>query len=535
MKLTLPLSLACVLLCGGSSLCRAERLEAAPPDACSALSHLKIANTKQIRAERISGNWKSPGGDSFADLRPFCRVSVLSAPAPDSNIGIEVWLPEAGWNGRLLGNGNGGGAGSFNYGALGQALARGFATASTDMGTSPNADGVTGHPDRYADFGYRATHEMTVVAKALAAAYYGKPATSSYFVGCSTGGEQSLSEAQRYPADYNGIVAGAPANNRTHLHAEFLWNYQALHRDGKKSEVPPAQLAVLQKAVIAACVGKDGGAPTDDFLTDPRACRFDPETLPHCPAEAGSSCFTAEQLTAIKTILAGPTNPRTGERIYEALPPGTAGFGGGVEHFYPFHWTFGLQWNPMTFSFDKDQDRVDASLAGVLNANDPDLSAFQRAGGKLIMYTGTEDPMVPFPDALNYYERVVASEQAHLPPGGDTSALAATQKFFVYYIVPGMGHCHFGPGLESIGQAIAGKDDDLLFALENWAEQGTPVGELAGVRKGEPGKITPLHRPVCAYPATPKYMGGDPGAAASFRCVDRPRGEIAAPAPRFLH
>jgi feruloyl esterase len=532
MKPNISFFLALAVFVGGVACSKAvEREVPSRAEACSALAQMKIANAKEIVAERVtSGTFQTPAGKAMTNLPPFCRVTVLSAPAADSNIRIELWLPETGWNGRLLGTGNGGSAGAISYGGLGVGIGRHFATVNTDMGTSPDGDGVVEHPDRWVDFGYRATHEMTVVAKALVAAYYGGPAGHAYFVGCSTGGQQALAEAQRYPEDYNGIIAGAPANNRTHLHSEFLWNFQALHEAGEKSQLAKDHVELLHSAVLKACVGKDGGAPGDKFLTDPRACRFDPETLPRCAAadakDAAAGCFTAEQIAAVKKTYAGATNPKTGERIYEALPLGTPDLGPGGGQFYPFHWAFGMKWNPMTFDFDKDEDAFDSKLGGMLNANDPDLSAFQRRGGKLIMYSGTADAIVPFPDAMDYYERVVSFNQAHLAP--DKDALAATQKFFSYYLVPGMAHCGGGPGVVNFGQWFSDKENDLLFALELWTELGKAVGAREGLNSGS-------HRPVCAYPALPNYTGGDPAQPASFRCVDHPRGGISAPAERYLH
>jgi feruloyl esterase len=184
---------------------------------CQAISRMKIDGVTITSAFPVdSGTFTPPGATSaIVNLPPFCRVAATLRPTPDSNIKIELWMPEKDWNGRFLGTGNGGGAGKISYRSLALGMRRGFATANTDMGTSPEANAVVGHPERWADFGYRSTHQMTVVSKQILQAYYNKPQSHAYFVGCSTGGGQGLMEAQRFPSDYNGIIAGAPANNRT--------------------------------------------------------------------------------------------------------------------------------------------------------------------------------------------------------------------------------------------------------------------------------------------------------------------------------
>jgi len=250
---------------------------------CQAISQMKIEGVTITAASSVeSGSFTPPDATSaIVNLPPFCRVAATLRPTPDSNIKIELWMPENDWNGRFLGTGNGGGAGRLSYRSLELGMRRGFATANTDMGTSPNADAVVDHPERWADFGYRSTHQMTVVSKQIVETYYGKAQTQThaYFVGCSTGGGQGLMEAQRYPGDYNGILAGAPANNRTHIHTGFVWNAQAANQP-PGVQLAPETIAFITKSVVNACAGKDGGAPGDNFLTDPRECRFDPDTLP---------------------------------------------------------------------------------------------------------------------------------------------------------------------------------------------------------------------------------------------------------------
>jgi len=496
--------------------------------------------------EIVNGEFQSPFSKTILALPPFCRVAVLSAPAKSSNIHIEVWLPEHTWNGRLLGTGNGGGAGRISYGPLAAGIERGFATANTDLGTAPDANQVIGFPDRWTDFGHRATHEMTRIAKAIIANYYGEPAKRSYFSGCSTGGQQGLSEAEHYPADYDGIIAGAPANNRTHLHSEFLWNYQAAHQVAGKSMLPPDRIAFVTRSILAACVGKDGGAPDDGFLTDPRSCKFKLASLPICSADGEANCVSREQLATLERIYAGPTNPRTEGRIYAPLPFGTESSNLGLtyqedssqlpkQQFYPFLWAFGADWNPMKFNFDRDEDRVDQKLAPLLNANSSDLTVFEKDGGRLIMFTGTADPIVPFPDTIAFYERVIAFERQQSMSMDSADALVRTQQFFRYYLVPGMGHCSGGPGLNNFGQGISLHDNDLLFKLENWVEHGVAPDQLlaSGSRYGSSHAI--IQRNLCPYPELPTYGGGDAKLETSFRCISHPRGDVPVPAAWYLH
>jgi feruloyl esterase len=512
-------------------------------DRCDAIRHITIPESQIARVEFITGGeFKPPQGSDLLALPDFCRVAVVSQPALGSNIRIEIWLPEIAWNGRLLGTGNGGGAGAIPYDSLARGIRRGFATVTTDLGTSPNAKAVSNFPDRWADFGYRATHDMTVVAKRILARYYGKPAARAYFTGCSTGGQQAMSEAERYGEDYDGILAGAPANDRTHLHSEFLWNYQAAHETAA-SMVTPERIALVTRSIVAACAGKDGGAPGDAFLTDPRSCKFKLDSLTLCSNERATDCLTSAQLQTLKKVYAGPTDPESGERIYAPLPFGVESSGLGLayqesdrlpdEQFYPFYWAFGTGWQPMSFDFSGDEDRLDEKLAPLVSANNADLSAFRMHGGKLIMFTGAADPIVPFPDAIQYYERVVRLAQKQQSAAGSAEALAATQQFFLYYLVPGMAHCGNGPGLNDFGQGISAKDDDVLFRLEQWVEDGVMPDQLLAKGPAFSGRVA--ERYVCPYPKLPDYVGGDPTSAATFRCTAHPRGSVPETSDRYQH
>ncbi|QDK81759.1 tannase/feruloyl esterase family alpha/beta hydrolase [Spirosoma sp. KCTC 42546] len=513
--------------------------------ACQRLAAMTFPGATITTADCVpAGSFTPPGSSqAIANLPAFCRVAATLKPRPESTIRIEVWLPQTNWNERFLGTGTGGGAGGISYSALANGLKRGFATTNTDMGTSPNANEAVGHPERWVDFGYRATHEMTMTAKAVTQAYYKKPFHHAYFAGCSTGGQQALMEAQRYPDDYNGILAGAPANNRTHLHTGFVWNYKVTNQVPGSAFLPKEKIALLTSAVINACAGKDGGAPGDNFLTDPRACQFDPETLPKCPnGTDDGTCFTSAQVTALKKIYAGPTNPRTGERIYTPIPLGSENSGAGLEYqqnpkqsppslFYQYKWVFGSNFDYSTFDFDRDQDKMDSLLAPILNANNPDLEPLKKRGGKLIMYSGTADPLVPFQDAVTYYERVIEAQ------GG----LNRTTDFFRFYLIPGMAHCSGGPGLNDCGQTLAlnvpqDSEHDIVTALINWVEKGITPDKLIATAftGGVPANGVRFLRPVYPYPKLPSYTRGDPNSPASYQGVDYPRGNVLAPAKRYL-
>jgi len=492
------------------------------------LNEIKGINLSGVTITKIeevpAGNLSLPGWKTITDLPAFVRVAFTSKPTPDSNIHSELWMPEGSWNGRFLGTGNGGGAGQISYGALIDGVRRGFATANTDMGTSPNADAMAGHPERWADFGYRSTHEMTVAAKAILQVYYKRSASHDYFTGCSTGGQQALMEAQRYPDDYDGIIAGAPANNRTHLHTSFIWNLIANNQGDDHEIISQKKMELFSHLVIKNCNSQDGGAPGDNFLTDPRLCIFDPAILPQCAdGTETDSCFSQAEIAALKKIYDGPTNPGTGERIYAPLPFGGTHLESTEVHLYLFKWVFGSDFDYTKFDFDQDMEKVDSVLAPLLNANDPDLRRMKNRGGKILMYSGTEDQLVPFPDAVNYYERVVEAQ------GG----LEQTRDFFRFFLVPGMAHCGGGPGLSNFGQGIQDTGHDVLTALMDWVEKGIAPDEFTGSGYDPVNKVR-FERPIYPYPMVPEYTGGDPTSPSSYRGVIHQRGGVQAPDPKYL-
>ncbi len=275
---------------------------------CESLASLVLPNTSMTAALTVAaGTFTPPNGQPIANLPSFCRVAGVIHPVPDSLIAFEVWIPSAGWNGKFYGVGNGGYAGSIGYGALGTAVRRGYAAASTDTGHTaatgePNASWALGHPQKTIDFGYRAIHETAVKSKAIIAAFYGSAVKHAYFNGCSNGGRQALMEAQRYPEDYDGIVAGAPANFWTHLFIESMWDVQALLIE-PGSYIPGAKIPAVESAVVAACDAADG--VKDGVIDDPSQCHFDPAVL-LCKGQDSNDCLTAPQVAALRKLYAGP-------------------------------------------------------------------------------------------------------------------------------------------------------------------------------------------------------------------------------------
>lgn len=491
---------------------------------------LQIINGSIIEAQHVKdGGFHLPDGQIFANLPEFYRVVINLKPTSESNINVEVWLPLYNWNGRFLGTGNGGGAGVIQYAALAEGIREGFATANTDMGTSPNPNSAVEHPEIWKDFGYRATHLMTVAAKEIIREFYGKDADYSYFRGASTGGQQALMEAQRYPEDYNGIIAGVPANNRTLLHTYFLWALKVLNEE-PESLLSSQDAALLTDAMVSARSAKDGGAPEDQFFTEPEALRDKiDDILMNIP-------FNKKKITALKKVYSGPVNPRTGERIYTSIPIGSENSPSGLlyqqnsEHcprdlLYLFKWAFGEGFDWRKFDFDHDLDILQEKLAPILNANNPDLSSIKRLNGKILMFSGTADPLVPYQDALNYYERVIEMQ----------NGLESTQEFFRYYLVP--GRCHGEDGSPGFNRLSRNEDgESLMTAMIQWVEQGKAPEQLMATAYKDSCTANEIiaQRPVYPYPLFAQYINGDVNLPSSYKAAARPRGNVLKPAQRYL-
>ena len=508
-------------------------------DACDHLSTAKVPDTTITLAQQVAaGEFKGPpapfsGVDISAlykSLPAFCRVTAEAKPTSDSDIKMEVWLPAAGWNGKLQGIGNGGFAGLIDDMQLGMAVKAGYAAVASDAGHtgSPiDAAWAIGHPEKVIDFGHRGIHEMTRVAKALVRTYYGKAARRSYFAGCSDGGREALMEAQRYPEDYEGILAGAPANNWTSLLATAAYDTQALTLD-PASFIPPAKIATIAAAVNAACDELDG--VRDGILNDPRQCKFDPATI-QCKAEDSDKCLTGPQVTALQKLYAGTVDSK-GRVVYPGYVPGAEEGPGGwalwitgpapqkslMAFFGKGFFTDFVHekpdWDFKDFHVDEDLKAATEKTAQALNATDPDLKAFKARGGKLILYHGWNDPAITGLNTVNYYQSVIKKMGQN-----------DVDSFVRLYMAPGMQHCGGGPGPDSFGQVGELRFDEpshsVDASLEQWVEKGTaPSTIIASKFEGQDRSQPKMTRPLCVYSQTAKYKGsGDTNDAANFACV----------------
>ena len=494
---------------------------------CETLAQLHLPNTTITSSQTVAaGAFTPPSGSAapYKDVPSFCRVAGVIKPTSDSEIKFEVWLPSANWNGKFHGIGNGGFAGSISYGGMASAVARGFATASTDTGHSTaDASWALGHPEKIADYGYRGIHEMTEKAKLVIKNFYGNEPTRSYFASCSNGGRQALMEAQRYPNDYDGIIAGAPANALTYILTGFAWNMKNTLAD-PTSYISANKLKAIEAAALAACDARDG--VKDGVLDEPTKCNFDPAVL-LCKGEETDDCLTEKQIAALKKIYAGPHDARGQQIIPGFTPGGETGGGGwtawitGATPSAAAQFFFSTQvfknmvyndpnWDYKTFELERDGKLVNEKLAPLLNATDPNLKAFHARGGKLILYHGWNDAALPPLNTINYFQSVVAK-----------LGQRQTNGFVRLFMAPGVQHCGGGPGPDTFGQAVSNTQSDpqhdLTLALERWVEQGVAPEQVIATKRA--GGNTQRTRPLCPYPQVAKYKGsGSTDDAANFTC-----------------
>jgi hypothetical protein len=473
------------------------------------------------------------GPPRMVQLPAFCRVQGVLRPASDSHIAFEVWLPAQGWNGRFQGVGNGGFAGSIGNSGLVAAVQSGYAAASTDTGHSvggTDASWAKGHPEKVTDFGWRAVHLTAVAGKSLTTAFYEAPPSHSYFTSCSNGGRQGLMEAQRFPDDYDGIIAGAPAYNWTGLFTDFVWNAQELAKPG--AMIPAAKTAAIAAAVLANCDALDG--VKDGLVSDPHRCRFNPETL-RCADKDTAACLTGPQIAALRAIYQGAHTSKGGQIYFGFLPggetaPGSPGWDAWIFGAAPgasIQGAFGGNfvkyivgapdsWTPADFDFDRDVQPLKAKTAATLNATDPDLSRFAARGGKLILFHGWSDAAIPAQGTIAYRDKVVRRLGA-----------GKADSFMRLFLAPGMHHCGGGAGPSDFDQGgvpTPGRDPStsVASALEAWVEQGRVPEQVisrqppqAGASIGEPARTGLL----CAYPKRAVLRrGADPMHAESYSC-----------------
>jgi feruloyl esterase len=494
---------------------------------CAAMARQQLPNTTITSAQPVTGRSFTPPGSSNAitDLPSFCRVAGTIAPTSDSEIRFEVWLPLEKWNGKFVGVGNGGWAGTISYGPLAAQLRRGYATASTNTGheAAPGFNAARfafEKPERLIDFAHRSHHETAVKAKALVQAFYGRAPERSYFVGCSSGGYEGLMEAQRYPADYDGIVAGMPANNWTRLMAGDFDATLAVCGE-PASLLTPAALGLLHRAALAACDRIDG--VDDGIIDDPRRCKFDPAILT-CKGNAEpDTCLTPAQVEAARRVYGGLKDLKTGAQLYPGLAPGSEPFWPNRDPASPFpipiaHYKWLVfadpNWDWKTFRFTDPAGheaflKAEAKFAPLLNATDPNLKAFRERGGKLLQYHGWNDQLIAPQNSIDYYESVLASFGTGKKDRAQT--LREVQSFFRLFMAPGMAHCGGGTGPNTF---------DMQAALEQWVERGVAPERIVATRSVA-GVVDRL-RPLCPYPQVAVYKGrGDTNDAANFVCRDR--------------
>ncbi len=485
----------------------------------AALPGLTITSATSVPA----GSFNLPAArnrNGGVEVPAFCRVAGVIAP----EIRFELWMP-AQWNRKFVVVGNGGLAGSISYAAMVAPLRQGYATSSTDTGHEGNSnDGswAAGHFERVVDFAHRSVHALAETDKALVKAFYGNSPAHSYFTGCSAGGMQAMQEAQRYPRDFEGIVAGDPANNWVHHYiGGHLWAALAMTGDGY---IPASKVPLIADAVNNACDALDG--IKDGVLNDPRRCHFDPATLA-CKQGDSPTCLTSAQVEAVRKLWTGVRNA-DGDQLYPPLMPGgEAGPGGwanwitGTEPGRGGHSNLGIpffkyivfedpNWDYRTFKFDapagfdNDVDFADAKVGAMFNAMNPDLSAFKANGGKLIHYHGWSDPDITPLNSVNYYESVAKAMSR-----GGNHGYRETREFYRLFMVPGMQHCGGGPGPSSF---------NMLEALDQWVDRGVAPDRIIAshLTNGQVDRT----RPLCPYPMEAQWKGtGSTDQAENFVCA----------------
>ncbi|HTA46711.1 MAG TPA: tannase/feruloyl esterase family alpha/beta hydrolase [Bryobacteraceae bacterium] len=441
------------------------------------------------------------GGQPTLMLPAYCRVAATLKPSSDSDIKMEVWLPADNWNGKIQVVGNGGWAGVISYAAMAQAVKEGYASASTDTGhEGGNGMFALGHPEKIVDFGYRAVHDTVTTSKAVVAAYYGKGPKYSYWNGCSTGGRQALVEVTRYPDDFDGVVAGAPANPHIHLHASSTERaIEEMH--DPEGALSQAQLEMLHKAVLDKCDALDG--VKDGLVSDPHKCKFDPSVL-LCKNGASDNCLTAPQVQLTK-IVYGDIKTKKGEIVWTGYEPG-----GELQYAQlrniPTQPGLGLDsirilgyqnadWDWHNYDLDRDLALADEK-AGFIDAHTYDLSAFKAHGGKLLLYHGWADQGIPPGNTINFYNGVLAK-------------MGSKQDDWVrLFMVPGMMHCQGGDGPDQFNK---------MGVVERWRESGVAPKEI--VASHVSGGTVDRTRPLCPYPQVAVYKGtGSNNDASNFVC-----------------
>ena len=491
------------------------------PDPCAALTKADFSATMDAPTHLITSQMVPADGDMPA----HCRIQGYVTPS----VGIEVRLPVEGWNGKFIKRGCGGYCGAIYADSCNNHVKDGYACVASDMGhrsTGADAKWAYNNPYTEIDFGYRATHVSTVAGKAITEEFYGTAPQKSYYMGCSTGGRQGLVEAQRFPWDFDGIVAGAPVINETGAGLQLMWTANANLDDDNEQILSASKVPMIHQAALDKCDADDG--LEDGLIDDPRNCDFDPGEL-ECGLFDRDDCLTEDQVQTVREIYSGPHNS-AGEPTYtggalpgselfwigmylsaDGSPPRYLGMIGDMFRYMGFVPDPGPGWQPKDFDFDRDHKRL-GMMEGIYSGSNPDLRKFRDAGGKVLVYHGWSDYSVVPLNTVDYYETAVKT----------MDGLDATQDFFRLFMIPGMSHCSGGPAAYAI---------DYLSYMEQWVEAGQAPDRLLGIHPKEQtdrfGTDFPLDpaivefsRPVYPYPAVARYTGsGDVNDAANFRMV----------------
>lgn len=487
---------------------------------CARLLSLKLKDTVVTEATVIPAK---------GDVPEYCRVQG----GLETVILFEISMPTSVWNGKLFYVGGAGYNGSVPE--LDDALARGYAAAGSDTGHRGfhwDASAMYNNPQSQVNYAHRATHLVTVLSKEIIKSYYGSQPMYSYFCGCSNGGKMALMEAERYPDDFDGIVGGGYVVDRTKEMMMFIWTQRAL----LGAEIPPYKIPAMEKATLEACDAGDGLA--DGLIDRPDRCKFNPESMV-CQGADGPNCLTARQANAWQKILSGPVNS-AGKKLYAGYLPGHEGdypyyiTGIGTMHGYPssnfmYEDTF-MRWIVFGPQFDSVRDfDFDKSPAALVkfekdqDAGSADLSAFQKHGGKLILYNGWADHSTPPTRAVEYFEQL-----RQKTPNRD--------DFVRLFMFPGLYHCNGGPGPNTFG-GLGQKgykrndpDSDIIGALDRWVESGIAPSKLLATKfkDDDPQHGVARTRPACPYPQMATYKGsGSVDEALNFVCA-MPKATMAA-------
>ena len=477
---------------------------------CEGLASLTLPNATITLARAVEAGAAVPSTPASgaaprgAVVRAFCRVAATLRPSSDSDIKIELWMPAANWNGKFQAVGNGAFNGTINYAAMMTALGRGYATSSTDTGhVGGGASFALGHPEKVIDFGWRAVHEMTVTSKKIIAAYYDAGPQFSYWNGCSAGGRQGMKEAQRFPADFDGIIAGAPGLDWTGRAAQAVRVAQALQKD-EAARLSSAKAQLVHTAVLEACDAKDG--VKDGVVDDPKRCTFDPGVL-QCKGAEDASCLTPAQVNTARMLYSTQVNPKTKREITGLQPGSELGWtdmgwsasarATGLDQFR-FLVFKDPRWDVDKFNFETDIVRAEETDNDTINALDPNLKPFIDRGGKLIQYHGWSDPQISPGNSVQYYQRVVEA----------LGGVSKVQGSYRLFMAPGMGHCGGGDGPNTF---------DMVSALEQWVEQGKAPDQI--IASHSTNGAVDRTRPLCPYPQVAAYKGsGSTHEAANFVC-----------------